>query len=88
MACGTPVIAADAPGINTVVRHGETGWLCGTSPESIRQAIQTVLADSELQRKLGEGARKYAMSRYALDKVVEMEFKMYGNVAEETRGHD
>ncbi len=43
MACGLPVIGADSPGIRELIRHGETGYLCGTEPESIRKAIQDLL---------------------------------------------
>ena len=40
MACGLPVIGTDVRGIRELIRHGVTGWLCGTDSASIRAAIQ------------------------------------------------
>lgn len=80
MACGVPVIGADVPGINAVIRHGENGWLCRTDASSIREAIQTVLSDTALQQRLGSNAHRYVMEHYDLDKVVEMELDVYRRI--------
>jgi predicted O-methyltransferase YrrM len=44
MACGVPAIGARVPGIQEIVRHRETGYLCGTSADEIRAAMTDVLA--------------------------------------------
>ena len=80
MACGLPVIGADVPGIREVIRHGETGWLCGTSPAEIRAAIQTVLGNSALRTRLGRNARDYIVQNFALEKIVKMELALYEEV--------
>jgi len=77
MACGLPVIGADAPGIRDVVRHGETGWLCGTDPESIKQAVARLLDDAALRERLSRCAREFAGREYALDALVERELELY-----------
>lgn len=76
MACGLPVIGADSPGIREVITHGETGYLCGTDPESIRAAIQTVLNDAVLRAKLGHRARQFALANYSLVHIVDQEFNV------------
>jgi len=76
MACGRPVIGTDVPGIREIVRHRETGYLCGTSPPEIRRAIQEVLGDKVLQKRMGRQAREYVVENFALERVLEMELKL------------
>lgn len=73
MSCGAAVIGADSPGIREQIRHGETGWLCGTNPESIRAAIQHLLNAPALRTQLGIGARRYIQANYSLERIVELE---------------
>ena len=77
MACGVPVIGTDVPGIRDVIRHGVTGWLCGTEADSLRAAIRTVLGDPCLAARLARNARQFVMEHYALDRIVELELAMY-----------
>jgi glycosyltransferase involved in cell wall biosynthesis len=80
MACGLPVLATDVRGIQQFIQHGVNGWLCQPAAESIRQAIETLLADAELRRRLGQAARQYVESHYALDEVVAQELAMLEEV--------
>ncbi|MBL7131188.1 MAG: glycosyltransferase family 4 protein [Candidatus Omnitrophica bacterium] len=80
MACGLPVIGADSPGIRELIKHGETGWLCGTDPENIKIAIQELLKSPELCRKLGDSARKYAVEHFSLDKIIRSEKEIYAEL--------
>ena len=82
MACGLPVIGADSPGIRELIRHGETGWLCGTEAGSIREAIQHLLSHTELRRRLGDNARKFAVENFALGRTVEQEIKVLCEVTQ------
>lgn len=84
MACGLPVVGANSPGIRELIRHGETGWLCGTDPSSIRQAIQRLISDPGLRKKLGQNARKFVVEHFALDKIVDMELGVYREVLGKT----
>ncbi|MGQ9574275.1 MAG: glycosyltransferase family 4 protein [Thermoguttaceae bacterium] len=80
MACGMAVLGADSPGIRQLVRHGQTGWLCGTDVASLRRAIQTVLADEDLRRRLGARARAFAVEQFSLDRIAEMELALLQRV--------
>jgi glycosyltransferase involved in cell wall biosynthesis len=80
MSCGLPVIGADSPGIREIIHHNENGYLCGTDSQSIRQAIVKLMNDHELQRRLGENARKYVLDNYALEKIVQMELRIYQSI--------
>jgi glycosyltransferase involved in cell wall biosynthesis len=73
MACGLPVIGKDSPGIREIIRHRQTGWLCGTDADAIRVAMETLLGDEKLSAELGRRARQYAAQNFALDRIVQME---------------
>ena len=57
MACGKPVIASDVPGIRSVIKDNETGLLCGTDENAITAAIQKLLNNESLQKRLGDAAQ-------------------------------
>jgi len=82
MACGSPVIGTDVPGIREVIQHRSNGLLCGTSPGEIQAAIEAMLADRLLQRRIGSNAREYVVQSCSLDKIVEMELELLGELAE------
>jgi glycosyltransferase involved in cell wall biosynthesis len=55
MACGLPVIAADATGASNLVRSGVTGMLVdGTEPDEFASAIEAYALDPDLRRRHGE----------------------------------
>jgi glycosyltransferase involved in cell wall biosynthesis len=76
MACGRPVIGTDVIGIRELIRHRQTGYLCGTSPEEIRSAIQDVLSDADLRARMGHNGREFVVEHFALERVVEMELAL------------
>lgn len=73
MACGLPVLGTAVPGIREVLVHGKTGWLCHPDVVSLRQSIQSLLSQQELCHKLGQQARKTALQKYGLDRVIQAE---------------
>jgi len=76
MACGLPVIGADVPGIKDILRHRETGFLCGTSPEDIRKAIKDVIGDKDLCKRMGRNAREFVVENFEFKRVMEMELRL------------
>ncbi len=64
--CGVPVIASNLPGVRTVVRDQETGLLVPPGDvRALREAIRTLLTDSEKRTRFGIDARAHALSRYS-----------------------
>ncbi len=60
-ACGTPVIAADSPGIRESVVDGDTGFLVeGSDVGAYAAAMRGLLDSPELVSTLGENARRFA----------------------------
>ncbi|MGA1790699.1 MAG: glycosyltransferase family 4 protein, partial [bacterium] len=86
MSCGLPVITTNVPGINNIVEHGETGWLCNTDANSLQDAILKVLSDLDLQKRLGKNARQYVLKHYSLDRAVKAELAIYQDILEKGTG--
>ncbi|WP_310732526.1 glycosyltransferase [Paenibacillus sp. 1011MAR3C5] len=64
MACGTPVIAANAGGVRDTVCDGENGLLRHPGEaESFAEALEILHANVELREKLGRNAHIYSLSQ-------------------------
>jgi len=60
-ACGTPVIAANSPGIRESVVDGETGFLVPQDdPEAMAAAMRGLVQSPDLVNVLGAAGRKFA----------------------------
>lgn len=68
-ACGTPVVAAAVGGLQTLVHHGESGFLAPRDPERFAEHTNAILADPVLAAHLAAGgvrvARDYTWSTTA-----------------------
>jgi len=72
MAMGKPVIAPRVPAIEEVVRHEETGLLFKPGDlHSFRHAIERVICDAELRKRLGRNARNYVLEHHTWTKNAE-----------------
>lgn len=70
-AAGLPVVAQETAGVPEVVRHGETGLL--TPAGNVRAfgaAIDRLLRDDALRRKLGRQARRFVQAERSLEAAV------------------
>lgn len=75
MACGCAVIGTDVPGIRTIIRHKETGYLCNPTVESLRDAIIELLNNEVLRKNISENAATYAQHEFNIDRIVDLETK-------------
>ena len=67
MAAGLPVVATDVGGVAEAVEDGETGLLVpATDAEALARALERLLADGELRRRLGAAGRARALSLFDL----------------------
>lgn len=73
MSCGVPVIGCDSPGIRSIIKDGYNGFLCGTDPESIRNAILKVLSDEKLAMKTARTSREFIETFFSLNKLAQLE---------------
>lgn len=65
MACGTPVIASDLPGVRTVPEPGKTGWLSAPrSPQGLADTLQTIWHQRDRLPQMRQAAAKRADTLY------------------------
>ncbi len=77
MSAGLAVLAGRSPGISGLVEQGRTGYLCGHSAPEIRRALEELLSEHELRRRLGRAARKEVLARFSLQRVLQQELDLY-----------
>jgi glycosyltransferase involved in cell wall biosynthesis len=71
-AYGLPAIAARSGAFPEVVRHGETGLLVEPDdPEALAEALQRLIADSDLRRRLGDAARAHVAASFSVEKMAD-----------------
>ncbi|MBL1086084.1 glycogen synthase [Streptomyces actinomycinicus] len=89
MACGTPVVASRVGGIPEVVTDGRTGLLVdvddddGVFAARLAAALDTVLADPETARRMGEAGRARAVEEFGWDAVARRTAGLYEHVLEQ-----
>ena len=67
MAAGLPVVASDVGGVGELVVDGATGLLVPAGdPAALAAALERLLADPELRRRLGAAGRERARERFDL----------------------
>lgn len=80
MACGCAVIGTNVEGINEVIRHLENGYLCDTDATSIHNAIQVVMENKDLRKKMSKQARLYVEKYCSIEKLVGRELSAYKSI--------
>ena len=82
MAHGRPVVASAVGGLPDMVRDGETGLLVPPrDPEALRAAIDRLLADAELRRRLGRAARERIAELCDWNRVLDQTIQAYEDAA-------
>ncbi|MGZ4317712.1 MAG: glycosyltransferase [Gaiellaceae bacterium] len=78
MAVGRPVVATDVGGVRDAVQHERTGLLVppGDAP-ALAAAIERLLDDDQLSRRLGTHAREFAVSHCSVETMIDSYSKIY-----------
>jgi glycosyltransferase involved in cell wall biosynthesis len=78
MAAGKPVVATAIPGTDEAVLHGATGLLVPPAdPVALAGAINAVLSDPTLARRLGEAGRERVQQHFSAGRMVERIMALY-----------
>ncbi len=81
MACGTPVVAADAGGLPELIEPGRSGYLCEVGDvEAMTGAVWNLLSDAELHQTIAEAGRRRAFERFGRGAAVDRYEKVYWEV--------
>lgn len=85
MAYKTPVVASDKGGIPIVIKNGQNGFLVrAKSAKAISGAVNQILSNSELEKKLGEFARQTIEKKFLWRVVLPQYIDIYKKAAEVT----
>jgi glycosyltransferase involved in cell wall biosynthesis len=82
MACALPVITTAVGSIDEIVEAGVTGVMVAPGESaSLREALDSLLADESRRLALGEAARRRAVERFGEERMVERMLAVFGAVA-------
>ena len=69
---GLPVVAARSGAFPEVIRDGETGLLVPPDdPQALAKALQRLIADPDLRRRLGDAARAHVAASFSVEKMAD-----------------
>jgi glycogen synthase len=78
MAAGRPVVASAVGGLLDLVVDGETGLLVpGRNVPALRAALERLLGDAELRRRMGEAGRERIRERFTWPPVTDLTIRAY-----------
>ena len=78
MAHGKPVVATAVGGLKELVRHARTGLLVeAEDPQALRAAVEQLLRNPDLRRRLGAAARADVSERFAWPAVIDATVEAY-----------
>ena len=83
MACGTAVVASRVGGIPEVVADGETGLLVSAEDDfeaRLARALDSLLADPQAARRMGEAGRERAVREFGWDAVARRTVQLYEEI--------
>jgi glycosyltransferase involved in cell wall biosynthesis len=84
MAAGRPIVTTDTPGCRELVPQGKSGVLVAPRrPDELAGALQALFSDGAARRRMGSAGRVLVDEHFALDKVIEQTFDVYGQVTGE-----
>jgi len=78
MSAGKPVVTTDAPGCRATVRDGRNGFLVPIkSPQSLATALEKLILNLSLRRKMGAESRAIATDVFSKEKITSEIIKIY-----------
>ncbi len=89
MMAGLPVVATKVGGVPELVEDGITGFLVPPKdPEALAQALQKLIDDPELRKRMGQASREKALREFTLDRMLHETERVYREVLEEIKAKE
>jgi glycosyltransferase involved in cell wall biosynthesis len=77
-AAGKPIVTTDVPGCRDVVEHGVSGIIVPVkNSQALADAIEELLASSELRKTYGSAGRRRAETEFGIDAIVAQTLALY-----------
>jgi len=75
------VVATRVGGVPELVEDGVTGFLVPSrDPDALAEALQRLIADPELRRRMGQAGREKALKEFTLDRMLAGTQKVYEEI--------
>jgi len=82
MACGTPVLASNLPGVRSAIEAGLNGFVFRTrETKDLLDKLRAILINEELRGRMRAEARKTALARYDQEKIWDRMEKIFREAA-------
>ena len=81
MACGVPCIGTNVHGTKTCCSMKSPAISATPTPTASAKLSETVLAQPDLMRKMGDNARKYALENYSFTKIMQRKYDLLHDIA-------
>ena len=82
MSAGLPVIGyKNCPAVNELIKDGENGYLCEDGVNAFAQALDKLMSDEKMRKKMGKAAKE-DMKQYDSEKIWDMWEKLIKQVAQ------
>jgi len=83
MAQGMPVIAADLEGRRELVQDGQNGFLCGTTVDSLRAALNRAAELGQEDYDRMSACAKATAAAYSEDRIMKLQLALYKELLSE-----
>lgn len=80
LACGTPILVANLPGVRTVADGGVGSTFVAGDPDALALRLQEMLNNTEMLREMGAEGRKKVLNEYAEEVVLEKLLEAYKKI--------
>ena len=81
MVASHAVVATEVGGVPELVEDGGTGFLVPPrDPDALAEALQKLIADPELRRRMGQAGREKALKEFTLDRMLRETERVYNGI--------
>jgi len=85
-AIGRPIVTTDSIGCRDTVENGKNGFIVPVhSPESLAQALKSIIEDKNMRIEMGKESRRIAERDYDINDVVSTHIEIYDSLYERKR---
>ena len=76
--CGVPVVTTRVPGAAEVIEDGVTGYVVGHDTRELTDAVELLVGDSELRKRMGAAAREKCIRSFSFQATSDAWLKVLG----------
>lgn len=83
MSVGLSCLVSNIPANAELINHKHNGYLVSISVQAFKQALDVLMSNAQLRKKLGDEARQTIINKYSLEKITTKEYALYRELVSE-----